>query len=559
MTPTVPIPSRHPARLALAKSNDTTTQATNLTNEQLDVWEHATVLYHGFDWQTAAETFLFLSRTINRNLESTLCLLNAALVFSRCGEYLTASKILHEAEPNHQTLALTMFLMGHVEFELGKFREAEDSLKFALHSLNGSNQRFDHLGLEFVLRASHIQQSLRTFDTKNDLVGMLGTLGALPADGVFEAPSRNQATVASNQRPSMHSRSSTDSGMLPTLTDRSSPSAPASPIESVISLEYGSDGMRWRGLPEDPDVHVSTPTRPSSIYKAMQTPTVFERMLGEQARPATTKAFSPFSKVLPAFRRTRQSGLEPREARVRGDSVRGLANFIRTLPSQNKTMQPKEAKVKDDSTMTLADFFRTSGPDDAAAQVPHDNASDRSVYSDNSGRAESVRSADLRNLVDDDKEYSEKYRATPPPPSQHPYRISFGSMLMQENMPNAARRRTNQNLETTAMNSDALHNRLCDADNVSMDWHLTNEASSSLRGSFVSAASSRTELPLSRAPLDRADVPQPLRLRDAARAAPPAIPGRGSSLLPRQNTTRGARPASTVSSSRFFSHVANLR
>lgn len=475
------------------------------------------------------------------------------MVFARLGEYGTASQILDEAEPNDQTLAFTMFLMGHVEFEIGNFEKAEDSLKVALHSLKGSTQQFYAFGLDYILRSSHIQQSLRILESKNELVGMLGTLGALPADGVFEVPSRPRGyATAVSRPPTLNSRNSMDSGVLPALTeDRSSPSAPASPIESVKSLEYGGEGMQWHGLPENPDVHVTMPTQtskaaPVDLSSAGETPSVFNKRA----------SFAPLTNTL---RTARKSAFEPREARVQGDSVRGLADFIRTLPSRGKKQQPKEARIQEDpTTMSLAEFFRTSGPGEANTQVAADNASEGSVYSDDGDKADSVGSLDLRNLVED-QEYPVQHRATPPPPSRHPYRSGFGSMLLQENMPSATRKTRDDD----ALSSDDLHDLLCD-ENASMDWPLTDAASRSMRESIISSASSRTELPLPQTPMNRrAEVPAPLRPRNDTRAMPPAIPTRTSSLLRRQaargSRAEGERPISTVSSSRFFSHVANLR
>ncbi|KAK4507355.1 hypothetical protein PRZ48_001090 [Zasmidium cellare] len=547
MSTTLAIPPRHPARLLGSKFDDAATQATNLTSEQLDLWEHATVLYHGFDWQTSAETFLFLSRTINRNLESTLCLLNSAMVFARLGDYPTASQILDGAEPNDRTLAFTMFLMGHVEFELGNFEKAQDSLKVALHSLNGSSQRLYDLGLEYVLRASHIQQNLRVFESKNELVGMLGSLGALPADSVFEAPPRDQASGAAVSRPStVNSRNSMDSGELPALTDDGS-----SPIESVRSLEYASDGMQWHGLPEDPDVQATLPTRMSSKSKGKLPATLLEH---SKSAPRS----SLYDRVLPALQKARKSTFEPREARVQGDSVRGLADFIRTLPSQNKALQPKEAKVPDnDNTSSLADFLRNSGPGEANTQATRDDASDRSVYSNDSD-ADSIDSDALRKMVEQ-HDASNKYRGVEPPSSKHPYRSGVGSMLLHENQRSTAPGKANVPFEATRLSSDALHDMFGGSDNGSMDWPLTDAASRSLRDSFASAVSSRTELPLSRT-MNRADMPAPLRIReDARQAATPAVPVRRSSLFRRHATPQASRPSSTVSSSRFFSHVANLR
>lgn len=556
----LPVPPRHPARLLGTKFDDAATQANNLTSEQLDLWEHATVLYHGFDWHSSAETFLFLSRTINRNLESTLCLLNAAMVFARLGEYATAAQILDEAEPDERTLAFTMFLMGHVEFEIGNFDKAQDCLKVALHSLNGSSQRLYDLGLEYVLRASHIQQNLRIFESKRDLVGMLGSLGALPADGVFEAPPRRSGVAAPQPiSATVNSRNSIDSDELPPLTDDSSSSELGSPIESVTSSKYDSDGMRWHDLPDDPEVHTTAPTMMSSKAKGKQPVTILEP---SAANRDTAHLSARFSNVLPAFRKARRPTWEPREARVQGDSVGGLADFIRDLPSQKPGLKPKEAKVQEETTASLADFLRTSGPGQANAQATRDDDSDRSVYS-NDSEAASICSDDLRKMVEEHNA-SVTHRGVEPAPSRHPYRSGFGSMLLKENQrPSKAHRRANEPLEATPLTSDALHDLLGDgSDSVSMDWPLTSEASRSLRQSFISAASSHAEIPAPRR-MNRNDMPEPLRVRDNVRPAPaaatPAIPTRRSSLFRRHQNSPSDKRASRVSSSNFFSHVANLK
>lgn len=479
------------------------------------------------------------------------------MVFARLGEYATAAQILDEAEPDERTLAFTMFLMGHVEFEIGNFEKAQDSLKVALHGLNGSSQRLYDLGLEYVLRASHIQQSLRIFESKHDLVGMLGSLGALPADGVFEAPPRRAGSAVPQSKPAtVNSRNSIDSDDLPPLTDDSSSSELGSPTESITSSKYDSDGMRWHELPEDPEAQATVSTRMSSKAKGKQPVIILEP---PAVNNDNAHISARLSKVLPVLRKARRPTWEPREARVQGDSVGGLADFIRTLPSQNQGPKPKEAKVQDGNTASLADFLRTSGPGESNAEFTrNDNDDDdRSVYS-NDSEANSIRSHDLRKMLEE-RNASVHDRSVDPAPSRYPYRSGFGTMLLQENQRS---RRANEPFEATPLTSDALHDLFGDSsDNVSLEWPLTSEASRSLRESFISGVSSHAEAPRPRT-MNRNDMPEPLRFRDNTRpAAPasPAIPTRRSSLFRRNQNSPSGRPASTVSSSRFFSHVAGLR
>lgn len=53
-----------------------------LSAQQLDLWEHAALLYHSYEWQTAAEFFVKLATDIEDVGWSSRCCLNAVLVVS---------------------------------------------------------------------------------------------------------------------------------------------------------------------------------------------------------------------------------------------------------------------------------------------------------------------------------------------------------------------------------------------------------------------------------------------------------------------------------------------
>ena len=163
----VPVPSRNPSRKGSTRK--VTATPVDLTDQQIHIWEHATTLYYGFEWQAAAETFSSLARGLKSDLEQALCIINTALICARLGDFAPALAILGESQPTKEVLPLTFFLMGHMNFALCELEQAESDFESALRALDNRPQSYRRYNVDFVLQDHHIKRSLSVLDTYRKL------------------------------------------------------------------------------------------------------------------------------------------------------------------------------------------------------------------------------------------------------------------------------------------------------------------------------------------------------------------------------------------------------
>ncbi|KAM3415687.1 hypothetical protein BST61_g9205 [Cercospora zeina] len=377
------VPVRSDRRLSHHKTDlkapSTPTDA--LSDDLIDVWEHAVTLFQGCEWQDAAESFLYLSRTIDLELQSTSCLINSAIIFAKLGDYSTASHALEDAMPMDELLALTLFVTGHIEYQLDELQKSHDCFTVALAAMKHPFQDYRRFGLDWTLTASQIQEDLWTCN--HAMAGNPGALTSLPAECIFRAPAR---TIGHPLTPASKRSSLADSAHMPALSEGSStpPHTPLSPIERA--MEYGPDGLTWHTL-EDGSLIESSLRRTDSTskpaeddapplpYKQPSTVQVVDgltRRLSTQRRPSSPSKPSgiPPKRIAKA--------LSPREARVQGDSVQELAGYIADLPRQNQ-MDPRSAEAEYDDVADLANFLR-AGPMLRPLSIPSKPAGQRSIY-----------------------------------------------------------------------------------------------------------------------------------------------------------------------------------
>ncbi|KAI7542923.1 hypothetical protein KC316_g15239, partial [Hortaea werneckii] len=181
-------------------------QQPRLSSEHIDLWEHAALLYHHFEWHSAIDTFQHLALTIPAEAKEarTLCLLNAAIIQARLGDYALAAQTLEAAARTDGSFILTPYLLGIMEWELGNLIKAEACLEILLLALRRHAGEgivdFSRHGLDFRLQGEVVREELRRLRGVNpfseeaaaaaaaqsQIVGFAG----FSANCIFEAPVR---------------------------------------------------------------------------------------------------------------------------------------------------------------------------------------------------------------------------------------------------------------------------------------------------------------------------------------------------------------------------------
>ncbi|KAK5731880.1 hypothetical protein LTR17_010955 [Elasticomyces elasticus] len=184
-----------------------------LTAGAVDIWEHAALLYHAYEWQESVETFRHLVSSLNGDPRVS-CAINAGLIQARLGDYTEARQTLEAAAIFDESHVLVPFLLALVEWETGNLSKTKACLEGCFESLRrAGNADYSSRGLDFVLTADLVHQLLRHLNNtgydrfgtiKHGMVHVVPSV--MPADCIFEAP----------PRPDTSSRSSTasDSGFL---------------------------------------------------------------------------------------------------------------------------------------------------------------------------------------------------------------------------------------------------------------------------------------------------------------------------------------------------------
>ncbi|TKA80962.1 hypothetical protein B0A55_02397 [Friedmanniomyces simplex] len=171
--------------------------ARSLTAQDIDIWEHAALLYHGYEWQDAIDAFRSLVSRLDGE-HRTLCALNASIIQSRLGDYLEARQTLEAAATYNQNYVLIPFLLALVEWDLGNLTKTKACFDGCLESLRRSgNVDYRAQGLDFVLTADYVHQLSghlretgydRYGTAKRGIVHIVPSV--LPAECIFEAPPR---------------------------------------------------------------------------------------------------------------------------------------------------------------------------------------------------------------------------------------------------------------------------------------------------------------------------------------------------------------------------------
>jgi hypothetical protein len=202
-----------------------------------DLWEHACLLYHNFEWQSAADTFSQLARLSPDPIDQKTFALNRGLIEARLGDFDLASLSFEKALQLDADDPVAHFLLGVVSVELEDPYTGYAHLKRTLGKLPAEVLDCRTRGLDFGLARSAVEEDAGKvrviLKAGKDQAGKVKAtpvcLHNIPAELLFEAPPRPGSTSREEKTAGIKHTSSTDSRSDARLTRE--PKTPA-PITS---------------------------------------------------------------------------------------------------------------------------------------------------------------------------------------------------------------------------------------------------------------------------------------------------------------------------------------
>nr|POF17331.1 hypothetical protein CFP56_65198 [Quercus suber] len=164
-----------------------------VSDKHIDLWEHASTLYHSYEWQDAAHLFHRLAELLGPSRESMLCLLNVSLIRARMGDFVQAVCSLHAAARIDPHVPLTVFILGLLEWEIGNTGNAEACFYQCLDMLGADCIDYHPLNMRYILKPYNVMHNLRAvrFERSQARETQVPTnMSAISARLLFEAPSR---------------------------------------------------------------------------------------------------------------------------------------------------------------------------------------------------------------------------------------------------------------------------------------------------------------------------------------------------------------------------------
>ncbi|RMX75482.1 hypothetical protein D0869_11583 [Hortaea werneckii] len=361
-------------------------QQPRLSSEHIDLWEHAALLYHHFEWHSAIDTFQHLALTIPAEAKEarTLCLLNAAIIQARLGDYALAAQTLEAAARTDGSFILTPYLLGIMEWELGNLIKAEACLEILLLALRRHAGEgivdFSRHGLDFRLQGEVVREELRRLRGVNpfseeaaaaaaaqsQIVGFAG----FSANCIFEAPVREGGRSKEEEEDlTVKRRREEEEHFIPVgggkaainrqpdslVVESSSspkPTTTKNPRETFQDLKAFLRGHKPMPTPNRPNTRTSA-APPDPLRPRPRPP--------QPAQPLPSPAATPEATYHSTWRRRPTTPYIPRDARGEHHSVGELARFIRRYRNQAAPMSPRDPRGVGESTGELARFIRSAG------------------------------------------------------------------------------------------------------------------------------------------------------------------------------------------------------
>lgn len=376
-----------------------------VTSEQLDIWEHAALLYHSYEWLDAAGAFQHLARDISDGEARVLCSLNAAMIQARLGDYDLAAQTVEAAAKVDQklehTLIITPWLMGILDWQNGLYLKAEACLKVCLDLLRGCDVAYHDRGMAFTLRCDEVRRQLEAIKLRrNKLWGPSATIPAvMPAECIFEAPPRRckcSSVMASSRTTVGPGMISTESlpGILrirglsslrrpstpPQARDSAErPPTPTSSIQSrsrrfltlsavpkpgplrALKKRRTTEHEADRNAARHADDTAPRTSRSSSLERSQTVP-VLQPQTSAPAIAGTTRFDSAYCT---SWRQRPSTPYIARDARGEHWSTAELATFIRRYQHSSKPLAPRDARAQAENTHALAKYILSGGREES--------------------------------------------------------------------------------------------------------------------------------------------------------------------------------------------------
>lgn len=279
----------------------------------VDLWEHASFLYHNLEWQGAADAFAALEHEASDPAEKCAFAINKGLIEARLGDFdfaITsfATAILHDDDD-----PVACFLLGLVYAETGDLSKGEAYFERALENLERPHSHLNTVA--FGVTEAAVRENIERLRNAqaargNASICVSNILHTIPANIIFEAPSRTAS------RPSIHENPTTEDDLICGTPER----------RSGFEEEGGAQPTkRLTG-------HWLQPTTP-------------------MLKPGPSKAEAPFEMLVTDFH-----GSD-------GENT-GYSGPITDNKTQKK-LEPRDAQIRNASTQELARFLRHAGPSGA--------------------------------------------------------------------------------------------------------------------------------------------------------------------------------------------------
>lgn len=165
--------------------------------ETIDLWSHANLLFHNFEWEQALSQHRRILRQCGSDVRKGFLWFNIGAIRGVLGEYYLAAESFAKAIKYEPDSAVSWYCLGISLFQLEAFRSAKKAFDSCLRSL-GAEERIDYHeeGLDFVLEKTRVEwNSRQALFEKNykkaraplPLGRHLG-INSMPAGNLFEPP-----------------------------------------------------------------------------------------------------------------------------------------------------------------------------------------------------------------------------------------------------------------------------------------------------------------------------------------------------------------------------------
>lgn len=167
-------------------------------SETIDLWSHATLLYHNLEWEQALGTHRRILRQCGTYLRKGFLWFNIGAIRAILGEYYLAAEAFAKAIKYEPDFAVGWYCLGISLFELDVFRSAKKAFDKCLRSF-AVEERIDYheQGLDFVLEKTRVEWNCRQALLEKNYrktgkplsLDRHSGLNTMPAGILFEPPS----------------------------------------------------------------------------------------------------------------------------------------------------------------------------------------------------------------------------------------------------------------------------------------------------------------------------------------------------------------------------------